>query len=193
MKTISLLLSSVLFCTLVSAHGTDDAARASSSVAITRATGSSLVKLYYKSTNRGSVKVSISDEMGHSVFPETLKKVVGFMRAYNFDGLPDGQYTVRVEDESGQSVEKITYKSGKAEQLIHLQKLASEENKYLLTMATPKPKEIDISIYDINGSLLHTEHHSLHGEFAQVYNLKSTKSFTMEVKDKDGVIKSVTY
>jgi len=44
-----------------------------------------------------------------------MKKMDGFMRPYNFDGLPEGQYTIKVEDENGKTVEKINYKSGRVE------------------------------------------------------------------------------
>ncbi len=193
MKKISLFLSSVLLCTLVSAHGTDELVNAPSRVAITNASGSTLFKLYYKSLKQGSVKVSISDEKGFAMFTETIKKVNGFMRPYNFEGLPEGQYTIQVEDESGRTIEKVNYKSGKVEQLIHVQKLASEENKYLLTIASLKAREVSIVIYDANGTLIHTENQSVSGEFAQVYDLKNVKFFTIEVTDRDGLLKSVTY
>ena len=128
MKTISLLLSGVLFCTLVSAHGTDEFSSTFSSLAVTNASGSSLVKLYYKSIKRGSVKISIEDASGLTVFSETIKKADGFMRPYNFESLPKGQYIVRVEDENGQMVEvgshsELAKKKGVYARLLKLQQL----------------------------------------------------------------------
>jgi len=193
MKKISLLLTGVLLCTLLSARGTDESANTTSSVAITNASGSSLFKLYYKSIKQGSVKISIADEKGVAVFTETLRKVDGFMRPYNFDGLSEGQYTIQIEDESGKTVEKVNYRSGKLETLIHVQKLSSEENKYLLRIASSKIENVFINIYDANGTLVHNEIQSISGDFAQVYDLRNVKSFTIEVTDKDGLLKSVTY
>ncbi len=193
MKKINLLLTGVLFCTLVSARGTDESTNAASSVAITNASGSTLFKLYYKSIKQGSVKVSISNENGEAVFTETMKKVDGFMRPYNFENLPEGQYTIQVEDENGKTIEKVNYKSGRVERLIHLQKLANQENKYLLTIASSKSENVLINIYDANGSLVHNETQSIVGEFAQVYDLNKVKSFTIEVTDKQGLLKSITY
>jgi hypothetical protein len=193
MKKISLLLTGVLFCTLVSARGTDETVNAISSVAVTNAFGSTLFKLYYKSIKQETVRVSISDEKGEMVFKETIKKVEGFMRPYNFEGLAEGQYFIQIEDESGKRVEKVNYKSGKAEQLIHVQKLSNDENKYLLTIASAKEENVFIKIYDVDGTLVHYEAQSIAGEFAQVYDLNKVKSFTIEVTGKDGLLKSVTY
>jgi hypothetical protein len=191
MKKISLLFAGVLLCTVVFARGIDGPIKGSS-VAVTNSIGSTLYKVYYKSERLGTVKVSIMDEKGYTLFNETLNKVDGFVRPYNFEGLPEGQYTVKVEDESGKTVEKVNYKSGRVEKLIHLQKLAGE-NKYLLSIASPKPEDVFIYIFDDKDNLIYNEIQSIKGEFAQVYNLKDIQSFTIEVTDKWGLVKKVTY
>jgi len=191
MKKISLLLASVLLCTLVFARGIDGPVKGSS-VAITNNIGSTLYKVYYKSERLGNVKVSILDEKGYTLFDETMNKVDGFLRPYNFVGLPEGQYTVKVEDENGKVVEKVNYKSGRVEKLIHVQKLAGEE-KYMLSISSPIPEDVFIYIFDEKDNLIHNEIQSIKGEFAQIYNLKGIKSFTIEVSDKLGVVKKITY
>jgi len=193
MKKLSLLLAGVLMCTLVSARGIDAPIKGASSVAITNVAGSTLFKLYYKSERMGRVKISIIDEKGSMIFNETLNKVDGFIRPYNFDGLPEGQYTVRVEDENGKTVEKVNYKEGKVEKLIHIQKLSNEENKYLVSIVSPKQEDVFIYIFDVDGNLIYNEIQSIKGEFAQVYNLQEVKSFTIEIADKFGELKKVAY
>jgi len=79
------------------------------------------------------------------------------------------------------------------EKLIHVQKLAGEDNKYMLAIASPKPEDVFIYIFDEKDNLIHNEIQSIKGEFAQVYNLKGITSFTIEVSDKFGVVKKVTY
>jgi hypothetical protein len=175
----------------VFARGIDGPVKGSS-VAITNNIGSTLYKVYYKSERLGNVKVSILDEKGYTLFDETMNKVDGFLRPYNFVGLPEGQYTVKVEDENGKVVEKVNYKSGRVEKLIHVQKLAGEE-KYMLSISSPIPEDVFIYIFDEKDNLIHNEIQSIKGEFAQIYNLKGIKSFTIEVSDKLGVVKKITY
>ena len=191
MKKINLLLAGVLMCTLVFARGIDEPIKGSS-VAVTNIIGSTLYKVYYKSNRLGKVKISIMDEKGNTLFNETMNKVGGFLRPYNFEGLPEGQYTVNVEDENGKTVEKVNYKLGRVEKLIHVQKLAGE-NKYMLSIASPKPEDVFIYIFDEKDNLIHNEIQSIKGEFAQIYNLKDISSFTIEVYDKFGVVKKITY
>jgi hypothetical protein len=192
MKKILALCASVLMCTLVFAHGIDGPVKGSSSVAVTNAAGSKLYKVYYKADRSGRVKVSIIGEKGNTIFEETMRKVDGFLRPYNFDGLPEGQYTLKVEDENGKTVEKINYKSGRVEKLIQVHKLAGE-NKYFLSISSLKPEDVFIYIFDEKGNLVYNEIQSIKGDFAQVYNLKEMKSFTIEVADKSGSLKTVTY
>jgi len=112
MKKISALLGGVLLCTFVFARGIDKPIKGSS-VAVTNVSGSTLYKVYYKSERRGKVKVSIINEKGNTIFYETINKVDGFLRPYNFEELPEGQYSIKVEDENGKSVEKVDYNSGR--------------------------------------------------------------------------------
>ena len=193
MKKICVLLSGVLMCTLMFARGIDEPKPIKgSSVAVTNAAGSTLYKVYYKSEKVGRVKVSIIDEKGNILFNETINKVDGFLRPYNFDGLPEGEYTVKVEDENGKTVEKVSYKAGRVEKLIHVQKLHGE-NKYMLSIASPKAEDVFIYIFDDQNNLIYNEIQSINGAFAQVYNLQDMKSFTIEVSDKFGVLKKVSY
>ena len=187
MKRIYSLLVSVLLCTQVFAHGTKNSTT-TSSVAVTNSTGSTLFKLYYQSEKVGTVKVSIKNGRNETIYKETIHKVDAFIRPYNFKGLPEGQYTIVVEDEAGQAVEKVNYKNEKVEKLIRIAKL-TENDKYLISIASPKPEDVFIYIFDENGNLIHNEIQPINKEFAQIYNLKGVKSFTIEVWDKDGELK----
>ena len=192
MKKILTFSASVLACTLVFARGIDGPIKGSSSVAVTNSAGSKLYKVYYKAAQPVKVKISVISDNGNTIFAETFKKVDGFLRPYNFDGLPEGQYTIKVEDEYGKTVEKVNYNSGRVEKTIQVHKL-KDENKYVLSISSPKPEDVFIYIFDEEGNLVHNEIQSIKGDFAQVYNLKQMKSFTIEVADKFGSVKSLTY
>ena len=149
MKNISLLLAGVLMCTLVSARGIVGPVKGTSLVAVTNTTGSTLFKLYYKAEKIGSVKISITDDKNNTIFNEVLTNTDGFVRPYNFEELQEGEYTIRIEDENGKTVEKVNYNGGKVEKLIHIEKLTTEENKYVISIASRKPEDVFIYIFEL--------------------------------------------
>ena len=194
MKKFIALSVSVLFCTLVFANGTDDPSSGSSSVVVVNANGSNLFKVFYKANRFGNVKVSILNQNQDIVFSETLRKINGFMRPYNFDGLPKGTYTIQVEDAFGKRLEKVNYSTYQSKVFVHLAKLAGDENKYALTGRAFKPDEIQVRIYDAYHQLVFEESRKVAGEFGQVYNLKNvTGSFIIEVGNEEGVLKTIQY
>ena len=193
MKKINLLMAGVLFSTLVFANGPDETKNSSASVAVMNPSGSSLFKVFYKSSKTGDVRVSILNASGKEVLTEKIKRMDGFVRPYNFQGLAEGEYTIQVENEDGKLVEKVNYASGRVERLINVIKMNGDEGKYLLTVATKKASDYTINIYDEAGNLAYNEKRAVNGEFAQVYNLKQLKTFTIEVTDSDGIAKSIKY
>ena len=194
MKKFIVLAVSVLFCTLVFANGTDDPSSGSSSVTVLNPNGSNLFKVIYKASRFGNVKVSILNEKQDVVFSETIRKINGFLRPYNFDGLPDGTYIIQVEDAFGKRLEKVNYSGYQSKVFVHLAKLAGEGNKYVLTGRALTEDEIQVRIYDGYHNLVFEDLRKVAGEFGQVYNLKNiTGSFTIEVGDQVGVLKTIQY
>ena len=66
-------------------------------------------------------------------------------------------------------------------------------NKYVLRIASTKKDDVTINIYDRNSTLVHTEKQSVDKGFAQLYNMKDLQSFTIEVADSNGVVKTMSY
>jgi hypothetical protein len=193
MKKIIVLAGSVLFSTLVFANGTDKPSTSESSVAVLNSSGSNLFKVFYKAPHSNKVKVSILNEKNEVLFSETLRKMDGFVRPYNFDGLPEGDYVIQIEDEFGKQTEKVKYNAGKIEKIVNVTKSA-EAGKYLLTGISKSKDTIHVLIYDSANQLLFEENLQVNGEFGQMYNLKYVaKPFTMIVSDSKGVLKSVQY
>lgn len=188
MKAFSLLLVGVLISTLAFANGTDEP-NETSSVAVTNSLGSSLVKVYYKADQAGNVKISILKN-GKLLFTETLTKVAGFVRPYNFSGLQAGEYTVQIEDKQGKRTEKVDYLAGRIEKYISIVKLA-EEGKYLLSVNSRSRDKINVSVYNHKNEILHSQDKTVSNAFAEVLNLKDINRFTIEVSDSQGVIKTL--
>lgn len=194
MKKIIVCILSVLCCTLVFANGTDDPSKAGSSVVVLNSNGSNMVKVFYKAPRLGNVKISILNDQHELIFSETLRKMDGFMRPYNFDALPEGAYTIQIEDVFGKQVEKLNYHSVKSEKFVRLVKLPGQEVKYALTGRSQKEDDIHVRIYDASNQLVFEENRKVVGEFGEVYNLKNLSgSFTIEVSDSHGVLKSLHY
>jgi len=190
MKAFSLLLMGVLVSTLVFANGTVEPGESASAVAVTNCSGSSVVKVFYKAEQAGTVKVSIFSKDNSLVFAETMKRVSGFLRPYNFSGLSAGKYTIQVEDSNGKITETIDYTDGKIEKLISIVKLA-EEGKYLLSVNSKASDVINVNIYNGANQLIHSQEKKIERNFAEVLNLKDINRFTIEVTDSKGVLKSI--
>ena len=189
MKRVSLIVAGVVLSTLVFAKEADKPSP-SSSVSVVKVEGSSLFKLLYKSEKAQNVKISLLDEKGNSIFNETLKSTKGFIRPYNFNGVDEGRYTIHVQDENGVTEEKINHMTAKDEKWVGLTKL-DEKGKYVLRITSLQKDDVTINVYDRNATLLHTETQSVDKGFAQVYNFKDVNLFTIEVTDKNGVVKSI--
>lgn len=193
MKKFSVLLAGVLFCTQVFAGGPDDLkSTAASSIAVTKASGSTIVKLYYKSEVAGNVAVSIFNNQGKEVFRESLSSTKGFIRPYNFETLPEGEYTVEINDGNGKMIEKVMYAEDRIQKLINVRKLGSND-KYLVTVNSQKKEDLTILISDSNDNLVYREAVTVDGEFGKIYNIKDLKSFSIEVIDSQGVLKKIVY
>jgi hypothetical protein len=149
-----------------------------------------LFKLFYKAEQAGTVKVSIFSNDSKLVFTEKMKNASGFMRPYNFLGLPAGEYTIQIEDNNGIRNEQVEYTAGKIQKYISLVKIA-DEGKYLLSVNTKASDKISVSIFDEFDQLIHKEDRRIEHNFAEVLNLKNINRFTIEVSDSQGMLKSI--
>lgn len=193
MKKINLVVAALMLGTMAFANGPIETTSGTSTVAVTNVAGSSVFKLYYKALNSGRVKVSILDATQSAVYSETITKTDGFARPYNFSSLSEGEYTIVVEDASGKMEEKIKIDKTKSEKLVNVIKVAGEDSKYLLTVASKKSDAISVKIFDNEGKLLLDQGYDVKNEFAKLFNLRNIKSFTIQVSDDDGIVKSISY
>lgn len=192
MKSLGVLLIGVLSSTLVYAGGTEGPETKASGAAVTRVTGSKIVKVFYKSATIGRVDVSILNDRGERIFSDVIHNTNGFVRPYSFRELPEGEYAVTIKDEYGKTTEKVSYTDESPQKLINVKKIG-DDNKYLVTIASPQKDDFTILISDADNNLLYEEAAKIGGEFAKVYNLKNLKNFSIEVSDHKGVLKKVKY
>jgi len=193
MKKFNLLFVGVLVSTLAFANGTVEPKESASTAAVTNSEGSSVFKLYYKGEQKCSVKVSILNEQGKSVFSESIRSKNGFVRPYNFSELGVGTYTILIEDAQGIQKQKVTYAEGKIDKIekqINLVKL-NEEGKYLVLVKSKSSDRINVSVYDQFNKLIHSQDKTVKDDFAEVLNLKNINQFTIEISDSNGVLKTL--
>lgn len=192
MKKNVLIAAGVLCSTVMFAGGIDNPS-AVSNVAIVKKSGTSTYNLIYKAALTTNVRIAIYDAKDQVVFSEAFRKTDGFARPYNFSGLPEGDYTIRINDITGERIEKVNYASGKVEPLINVIRL-TETDKYLLTVAEKGEQRISVRIYDSAGALIHDESAKMYDSFGQVYDLSTfTGAVTFEVADDNGGVKTISF
>ncbi len=193
MKKIIVILLGVLFCTHVFANGKIELKKTTgSSSAVVKSAGSKIVKLFYKSESVGTVEVSISNSNGQLVFKENVSGTKGFVRPYNFESLPEGEYTITLVDTYGKMVEKVVHANLNIQKLIDVRKLP-DADKYLLTIASKNKDKVTLIISDGDDNPVYQETITVEGEFGKVYNVKNLKKFSIDLIDSNGILKNVKY
>jgi hypothetical protein len=163
-------------------------ADAPTSLTVVSAT-SQVYKVYYKTKEAGKVKVSIISEV--------MNNVASFVRPYNFSELPEGEYTIVLEDKNGKQVEKVNYTMNKIVSFVKITEVANADHKYMLNVANNGSEVVTVKIFSGN-SLLHTQDVQVTGAFGQVYNLTQVKAatdakVTFEVSTSSGKFQSITF
>jgi hypothetical protein len=146
-----------------------------------------IVKLFYRGEQSGKVKVTIYNHKGDVVFKEVMQHTEHFMRPYNFASLPEGEYTIELNDGSGKRFQNVTYTKPKLERIAYLTRLDKEENKYMLAVRNHEKDVLTVRIYNQHNAVIFQETEKVNGDFAKVYNLNSViGNPTFEVIDKKG-------
>ena len=158
---------------------------------------SQVYKVYYKTKEAGKVKVSIINSSNQLVFSEVMSNVASFVRPYNFSELPEGEYTIVLEDKNGKQVEKVNYAMNKIVSFVKVTEVANADNKFMLNVANNGSEVVTVKIFSGN-SLVHTQNVEVKGSFGQVYNLNQVKAatsatITFEVSTSSGKYQSITF
>lgn len=153
---------------------------------------SGLFKVIYENAKTGKVKMTILNSDGESLYTEQIKVNEGFILPVNFKGMTPGEYSIEVADGAAKTIQKVNYISSAKAQRIHVAKLSSETNKYLLSVASEGA--INVRILDGANNIVHDENVNVDGTFGVVYNLKSVAGTpTFQVTDNEGNVKTVKY
>ncbi len=189
MKTKS-LFAALLMISAVAFAGKNEPVR--TGMAVIPVKGSEVYKVVYKGVAQGKVKLSILSADGKVILSETFNSD-GFIRPLNFSGLEAGEYTITVADATGVKSEKIVYGGVKRNvSNVHVSKLKNA-GKYLLSVANAVNGPIQVRIIDSKNNVVFTETKLVNGDFAQVYKIEATGSYTFEISDVRGNIKTAQF
>jgi hypothetical protein len=153
---------------------------------------SGLFKVIYENAKTGKVKMTILNSDGQTLYTEQIKVNEGFILPVNFKGMTPGEYSIEVIDGAAKAIQKVSYISSAKAQTIHVAKLSSDANKYLLSVASEG--SINVRILDGANNIIHDENVNVDGTLGVVYNLKSVSGApTFEVTDTEGNVKTIKY
>jgi hypothetical protein len=138
---------------------------------VTPSANADTYKLTYKTAEAGKVTVTILNEKNQTVFSEVLKNVSSFVRPYNFSGLSEGQYSIKVEDKSGSHIEKIKF--SRPTTTIRVRELANDNQKFVLTVINNKSEKVNVRIYENEKGLLYEGQIEVNGTSSTLYNLSA--------------------
>jgi hypothetical protein len=163
---------------------------------VTPSNNADTYKLIYKGAEAGRVTVTILNDDKQTVFTEVLRNVSSFVRPYNFKGLSEGQYFIKVEDKSGSHIEEI--KVSRSSTSIRVRELANEDQKFIMTVINNKNEKVSVRIYESQKGLLYETEMEVNGASSILYNLSAlsvdpTAVIFFEVSTSTGKVETAMF
>lgn len=170
-----------------------DDAKGAAKAAISSTNRASVYKLVYNSAKSGLVRVSIKDQAGRVVLEDQIMNQTGFVRPYNFVGMPAGNYNVTVTDANGKTDLAVAYSSLITNTVRKAEVTALENHKYQLRLIGNTADAVEVTIYDRNNQQIHSEMLTQQGSFIRVYDLGKMKAegVSFEISTENGILSRV--
>lgn len=190
MKKLVVVFAALMIISRVALAGEVNAPKAfSSSVSLK----GEVVKIFYRSESSDRVKVTIYDAASKVVFSEEIKNKSSFVRPYNLENLPYGEYTIVLEDRNGKTEEKVIYAKKKSVDAQASIIKSKNGRKALVTVFSKGETEITYNVLDINDNVLYTQSQKVNGQAAKSFNLEKVKgAVTLQISDSNGLLKYKT-
>jgi hypothetical protein len=163
---------------------------------VTPSANADTYKLTYKAAEAGKVTVTILNNDKQTVFTEVLRNVSSFVRPYNFSGLSEGQYFIKLEDKNGSHIEEI--KVSRSSTSIRVRELANENQKFIMTVINNKNEKVSVRIYESQKGLLYETEMEVNGASSVLYNLAAlsidpTAVIFFEVSTSTGKVETAMF
>ena len=172
--------------TVASAKGTNE-----SDFAVVKSQAKeSVFKVMYQGDEKSTVKISIKNDQGELIFKELIKDTDGFTRPYNFSSLPQGNYSVTIDNGVSVRTEIISHEEVNSKKSVRISAVDTERNKVALTVYSLRKGEVIIKVLNEAKETVFEESQFVQGGFGRLYNLKDLAHYTIEVHDASGLIGS---
>lgn len=186
MKKLVVLFGALMIISRVALAGEVTAPKATSTSVTMKG---EVVKIFYRSENADRVKVTILDASSKAVFSEEIKNRSSFVRAYNLENLPFGEYTIVLEDKNGRTEEHFTYAKPAVDVQANIIKIR-DSRKAIVTLFSKGEAEVTYSVLDIDNNVLYSQTQKVNGQAAKSFNLEKVKgAVTVQVSDSKGILK----
>lgn len=189
MKKLSVMFGVLMIISRVAFAGGETAPKATSTSVSMKG---EIVKIFYYSENSDKVKITIFDAASKAVFTEEIKRKSHFIRPYNLENLPYGEYTVVLEDRNGKTEEKVMFaKEPVGINATIIQK--KDSRKALVTLFSTGQTEVTYTVLDIDNNVLYSKSETVMGQASKSFNLEKVKgAVTVQVADSKGLLKYKT-
>lgn len=186
MKKLVVLFGALMIISRIALAGEVNAPKATNTSVTMKG---EVVKIFYRSENADRVKVTIYDGAKKAVFTEEIKNKSSFVRPYNLENLPYGEYIIVLEDKNGRTEEHVTFSKPSAEVQANIIKIR-DSRKALVTLYSKGEAEVTYSVLDIYNNVLFSKTQKVNGQAAQSFNLEKVRgAVTIQVSDSRGILK----
>ena len=165
------------------------------SFTVKETSNSSVFNVHYQNGQKGKVAIAILNNNNEVVYKEEISTKGSFVRPYNFNTMPYGDYTVVIKDESGEYSEKINYTAEELISYTYVAQLPNADNKVWLNVRNNGEESVKVRIFNQNGEVFYEESVLVNGGYNSVFDLNKVKrnqQITIEVIDGNNKTHSVT-
>ncbi len=163
-KMVRLLAALLIVFSVADAHSAGDST-------LCKVINSRLEKHFtvlYKSQDKMNVEIKILDEKDKIIYSDVLSNVNEIKRDFDLTGLKDGVYSFILKNDKHLYRHDVDAKSWNGENL----RFADLHRKVALVGKNDSGSDLDITIYDDQGNLLHEEEIEKDAILSRLYNLE---------------------
>jgi hypothetical protein len=185
-KTFLIFGALLLLSSVVLAGGIDNPVVPSNMAIVKTSTGA---RIFYTTEKNSEVHVRIYNADEREVLSDVIKSKASFSRLYNLINLPEGEYRVVMEDESG--IREERFSTRKEVEVLSSIIYAKELQKCLVTLFTQNDTDVSVTLLDSNNNVLASDGLTVNGQASRLFNLDQLVGpITVQVSDGNGVVRS---